>query len=84
MRLPIGWDHLSIQLLPSRKKVFGHVRAPGSQIVVDVTYTFKPTIGAQFLGTMSLSRTTYMAPRNSTIVESTPTSTVAPACPGVL
>lgn len=57
---------------------------PGGQIVVDVTYNFVPTIGAQWLKTMKLTRTTYMTPRNVTLVELTANSAIARNCSGAL
>jgi len=56
------------------------IYGPSPEIVVDVTYTFKPTVGATWLPTMTMSRTTYMAPRNVAVVESSSGSTLAPNC----
>jgi hypothetical protein len=60
------------------------IYGPSPEIVVDVTYTFKPTVGATWLPTMTMSRTTYMAPRNVAVVESSAGSKLAPNCSGVL
>jgi len=57
--------------------VFG----PGSIIAVDVFYTFKPTVGAAFMPSISIERSAYMAPRNVPIVESQAT-VQAPQCAG--
>lgn len=56
---------------------------PNSQLVVDVAYTYQPSFAASWLPTMTISRTTYMSPRNVTMVETT-ASTIAPICAGVL
>jgi hypothetical protein len=56
--------------------------APGSIIVVDVSYTFTPTFGAAYLPSISIERSAFMAPRNVTVVESQATS-MAPQCSGL-
>ena len=58
--------------------VFG----PGSIIVVDVSYTFTPTIGAAYMPAISIERSAFMPPRNVPYVESQATSK-APPCSGV-
>jgi hypothetical protein len=58
------------------------VYGPGSIIVVDVSYTFAPTLGAAYMPSISIERSAYMAPRNVPYVESQATS-MAPPCPGV-
>lgn len=56
---------------------------PASQLIVDISYTFQPTIGAAFLSSISINRTIYMTPRNVSLVE-TSNSTLAPTCTGAL
>jgi len=57
---------------------------PNSQIVVDVSYSFNPSFGARWLSKMTIARTTYLSPRNVSMVESSSTSSLAPNCAGVL
>jgi len=59
------------------------IYGPGSQIVVDVQYTFKPTFGAAYLPSMPIVRSAFLAPRNVGIVE-TYQSSLAPTCTGAL
>jgi Flp pilus assembly protein TadG len=42
---------------------------PNSLIVVDVTTTFQPTFGANYLPSMTIRRSVYMPPRNVPFVE---------------
>lgn len=57
----------------------------GSLIVVDITYTFRPYVGSQFLPSFPIARSFYIAPRNVPTVEySGGTSGFATACSGVL
>ena len=58
------------------------VYGQGSVLVVDVSYTFKPTFGAAYMPSISIERSAYMAPRNVPVVESQ-AATVAPECAGV-
>jgi hypothetical protein len=58
--------------------VFG----PGSIIVVDVSYTFTPTLGAAYMPSIPVERSAFMPPRNVPYVESQATSK-APPCSGV-
>lgn len=62
------------------KDIFG----PGSVIVVDVTYLWKPTFGAAYLPSFTITRSTYMAPRNVNIVEAAAGDTLATNCSGAL
>jgi Flp pilus assembly protein TadG len=59
------------------------IYGPGSMIVVDVSYTWAPTVGASFLPSIPIERSVYLAPRNVPIVESQAYGTANP-CPGVL
>lgn len=54
---------------------------PGSVIVVDVSYTWTPTIGSAYLLSIPIERSVYLPPRNVPIVESQATG-VANPCPG--
>jgi hypothetical protein len=68
---------------PSATTLPTDIYGPNSQIVVDVSYTFYPTFGSSVLPAIPIERSTYMAPRNVPIVE-TSGSTWAPNCPNVL
>ena len=59
------------------------VYGPGSQIVVDVQYTFTPTFGAAYLPSLPIVRSAFLSPRNVGIVETTQ-SAIAPTCTGAL
>ena len=56
--------------------------SPVSQIVVDVTYTFQPTFGAQYFGGATIARSYYVSPRNVNFVEMSSGSTLAQNCSG--
>jgi hypothetical protein len=53
------------------------VYAAGSLIVVDITYNWQPTFGAQYLGAVSIERSVFMEPRNVPLVESNATGLVS-------
>ena len=57
--------------------------AAGSKIVVDVSYAWKPTIGAAYLPSITIQRSVYLSPRYVPIVEAQ-ASGVATSCPNVL
>ncbi len=54
-----------------------------SLIVVDVFYTWQPTVGAAYLPSVSIERSVYMAPRNVPLVEAIASSDTGTAvvCP---
>lgn len=62
------------------KDVFGS----GSLLVVDVTYTWQPTFGANYLPSIPIVRSSYIAPRNVNIVEAASGDTLTSNCSGVL
>lgn len=69
---------------PSPSTLPTDVFGAGSIIVVDVTYTWQPTFGANYLPSIAIVRSAYMAPRNVNIVEAASGDTLASNCPGVL
>ena len=69
---------------PSPSTLPTDVFGSGSIIVVDVTYTWQPTFGAAYLPSFSITRSTYMAPRNVNIVEAASGDKLASNCSGVL
>jgi Flp pilus assembly protein TadG len=68
---------------PSPTTLPTDIYSPNSEIVVDVTYNFKPTFGSQWLSAVTIARSYYVSPRNVNIVE-TSGSALAPTCSGVL
>lgn len=69
---------------PSPSTLPTDVFGSGSIIVVDVTYTWKPTFGASYLPSFPIARSAFMAPRNVNIVEAASGDTLASNCPSVL
>ena len=66
---------------PSRLTLPTDVFGPTSLIVVDVTYSFRPTIAPAFLKTIPIARSYYLAPRYvSTIAYSGAAGTYATSC----
>jgi hypothetical protein len=59
------------------------VFAAGSKIVVDVSYLWKPTIGAAYLPSIPIQRSVYLSPRYVPIVEAQALG-AATSCPNVL
>jgi Flp pilus assembly protein TadG len=47
---------------------------PGSVVVADVSYSYKPLFGSRFLGEIRLFKTSFMAPRSLTVVPFGPTN----------
>ncbi len=66
------------QTLP--RSVFG----PGSIIAVDVSFTFVPTFGAQFLPSIQINRSVFVQPRYAALIKFDPSSNdgIATTCPG--
>ena len=57
---------------------------PGSMIVVDVVYNYKPIVATSLLGTKTISRSTYLQPRYVSSVKYAPTGwSMGTACPGM-
>jgi Flp pilus assembly protein TadG len=69
---------------PSASTLPTDVFGPGSIIVVDAKYTWKPTFGAAYLPSFAITRSAFMAPRNVSIVEAASGDTLASNCSGVL
>ena len=67
---------------PSPTTLPAALYSPVSQIVVDVTYTFQPTFGAQYFGGATIARSYYVSPRNVNFVEMSSGSTLAQNCSG--
>lgn len=60
------------------------VYGPGSLMVVQVTYKYYPTFGANIFGPSTITRTALMAPRNVPLVELSDSADNAATCAGVL
>lgn len=55
--------------IPSRTTLPSDLFGPVSQIVVDVVFSFRPTIASRYLPTMSIARSYYVAPRYVPVIK---------------
>lgn len=69
---------------PNRTTLPRSVFGPASLIVIDVVFTFTPTIGASLVPPIRIARTAYVQPRYATRVLFDPTGNdgIASKCPG--
>ena len=56
---------------------------PGSMIVVDIVYFYRPIVASNLLGIKTISRSTYLQPRYVTSVKYATGSSMGTACPGM-
>ncbi len=57
-------DNVSLTRMTLPESIYG----PGSVLVVDVSYAYRPLFGSKFLGELTLFRTSFMAPRYMPVV----------------
>lgn len=69
---------------PSRQTLPRSVFGPGSIIAVDVSFTFVPTFGSQFLPPIQINRSVFVQPRYASLVKFDPTNSdgIASTCLG--
>ena len=70
---------------PSSTTLPTHIYGPGSSVVVDITYRFKPLIQSRFFNDVTIARSYYVAPRFGSIIKYTSISGdngIARSCPG--
>lgn len=69
---------------PSKTTLPRSIFGPGSIIVVDVVFTFRPTFASRFMSPLRIARSVYVQPRYASLInyDTTNNDGIASKCPG--